>query len=103
MSAKTSTLTAQDVRRIAELARLDLSPEDITLFTGQLGDILGYFADLQALDTSGVMPTSHALNPPADTWRDDEPGPSLAADPLIANAPDARATPMLFRVPKVRE
>jgi aspartyl-tRNA(Asn)/glutamyl-tRNA(Gln) amidotransferase subunit C len=100
MSSKTPALTADEVRRIAALARLELTPGEVDLFTIQLGDILRYAADLQTIDTSGVPPTSHARIP-NDTWRDDTPQPSLPAGAVIANAPDASERPVLFRVPKV--
>ena len=100
MSAKTPTLLPEDVRRIAALARLELTAAEVELFTVQLGEILGYAADLQAVDTTGVTPTSHALVP-RDAWRDDVPSASLPPDAVLGNAPDACDEPALFRVPRV--
>ena len=57
--------TREDVTRIAELARLELTPDELDLFTRQLGDILTYVEQIRALDTSGVTPTSHVLNRPS--------------------------------------
>ena len=94
-----TTLTREDVTRIAELARLELTPEELELFTRQLGDILGYVEQIRDLDTSGVTPTSHVLNLPVE--RDDaivEPLPRVAA---LANAPDAATEAGLFKVPRV--
>ena len=82
-----STLTQQDVKRIAELARLELTTGELDLFTRQLADILTYVEQIRALDTTGVPPTSHVLNRPVD--RDDVPQPSLSREDLLANAPDA--------------
>ena len=94
-----TTLTREDVTRIAELARLELTPEELDLFTRQLGDILGYVEQIRDLDTSGVTPTSHVLNLPVE--RGDvivEPLPRVAA---LANAPDAATEAGLFKVPRV--
>ena len=68
----TPRLTDADVRKIAGLARLDLSPAEVELFTRQLADILAYADDIQQVDTTGVPPTSHVLAQ-GPSWRDDEP------------------------------
>lgn len=94
-----STLTQDDVKRIAELARLELTGDELDLFTRQLGSILTYVEQINVLDTTGVPPTSHVLNRPAD--REDEPVPSLTRDDLLANAPDAAREAGLFKVPRV--
>lgn len=92
-------LTQQDVKRIADLARLELTNEELDLFTRQLGDILTYVEQISALDTTGVTPTSHVLNRPVD--RDDTPGPTLSRPDLLSNAPDASLEAGLFKVPRV--
>jgi aspartyl-tRNA(Asn)/glutamyl-tRNA(Gln) amidotransferase subunit C len=94
-----STLSKQDVIRIAELARLELSPDELELFTRQLGDILTYVEQIRSLDTAGVAPTSQVLNRPVD--RDDVPGPTLTRAQLLDNAPDAAVEAGLFKVPRV--
>ena len=94
-----SALNQQDVKRIAELARLELTAEELDLFTRQLGDILAYVEQIRALDTTGVAPTSQVLNRPVD--RDDEPRPSLSREDLLRNAPDAALEAGLFKVPRV--
>jgi aspartyl-tRNA(Asn)/glutamyl-tRNA(Gln) amidotransferase subunit C len=94
-----STLNHQDVKRIAELARLALTDEEVELFTRQLGDILTYVEQIRALDTTGVPPTSSVLNRPVD--RPDEPRPSLSRADLLRNAPDAAPEAGLFKVPRV--
>lgn len=94
-----STLNHQDVKRIAELARLELTADELELFTRQLGDILTYVEQIRALDTTGVPPTSSVLNRPVD--RPDEPRPSLARAELLRNAPDAAPEAGLFKVPRV--
>ena len=94
-----SNLTRQDVQRIAELARLALSDEELDLFTRQLGDILTYVEQIRALDTSGVAPTSQVLNRPVE--RNDEPQPTLSRADLLRNAPDAASEAGMFKVPRV--
>jgi aspartyl-tRNA(Asn)/glutamyl-tRNA(Gln) amidotransferase subunit C len=92
-------LTRQDVQRIADLARLELSADELDLFTRQLGDILTYVEQIRALDTTGVAPTSQVLNRPVD--RDDVPAPTLSRAELLGNAPDAAIESGLFKVPRV--
>jgi aspartyl-tRNA(Asn)/glutamyl-tRNA(Gln) amidotransferase subunit C len=94
-----STLTRQDVQRIAELARLELTEDELELFTRQLGDILTYVEQIRALDTTGVAPTSQVLNRPVD--RDDVPAATLSRADLLNNAPDAATESGLFKVPRV--
>jgi aspartyl-tRNA(Asn)/glutamyl-tRNA(Gln) amidotransferase subunit C len=94
-----SSLTRQDVQRIADLARLELTAEELDLFTRQLGDILTYVEQIRALDTTGVAPTSQVLNRPVD--RDDVAAPTLSRDDLLRNAPDAALEAGLFKVPRV--
>jgi aspartyl-tRNA(Asn)/glutamyl-tRNA(Gln) amidotransferase subunit C len=95
-----STLTRDDVLRIAELARLELSESEVDVFTRQLDDILGYAIQVQEVDTTGVSPTSHPLGvEPA--WRPDTPIPSLELTDSLANAPNADRAAGLFKVPKV--
>jgi aspartyl-tRNA(Asn)/glutamyl-tRNA(Gln) amidotransferase subunit C len=95
-------LTRTDVERIAALARLDLSEDELTLFAHQLADILAYAEQLQQVDTSGVPPTAHIAVPSAlGPWRDDEPRPSLDRDVLLSQAPDADRVKGLLKVPRV--
>ena len=94
-----STLSRQDVQRIADLARLELTAEELDLFTRQLGDILTYVEQIRTLDTTGVAPTSQVLNKPVD--RDDVPGATLTRTELLGNAPDAAIEAGLFKVPRV--
>ena len=95
-----SNLTRNDVLRIAELARLRLSDDEVERFTRQLADILQYAEDVQQADTSGVPPTAQAV-PLATVFREDEPGPSLDRTDVLDRAPGAAPDAGLFRVPKV--
>lgn len=95
-----ATLTRDDVVRIAELAHLELTEDEITTFTRQLGDILHYAEQVQAVDTSGVAPTSHVLAG-APVERDDVPTACVDRDEALAAAPDGALEAGLFRVPRV--
>lgn len=91
-------LTLEEVEHIANLARLQLSEEEKNRYREQLSDILDYVAQLQALDTSGIPPTSSVL-PERSVLRPDEPRPGLPLDELLRNAPAAEKGQ--FRVPPV--
>ena len=93
-------LTSADVLRIAELARLELSQEEVERFSRQITDILGYAEQVQEVDTSGVSPTSHPLEIDG-AWREDAVQPPLDRGAALANAPDADRDAGLFKVPKV--
>jgi aspartyl-tRNA(Asn)/glutamyl-tRNA(Gln) amidotransferase subunit C len=87
-----------DVAHIADLARLELSAEEIEHFTEHLGKVLDHAADIDALDLADVPPTSHPL-PLANVMRDDEAGPTLDPADVLAAAPDADDG--RFRVPPI--
>lgn len=95
-------INRDDVRHIAELARLDMADEELDTFTGQLNDILEYAAKLNELKQKleGVEPTSHAV-PVKNVFRDDEPRPSIPAGDALSNAPDPRRN--FFGVPRIIE
>jgi aspartyl-tRNA(Asn)/glutamyl-tRNA(Gln) amidotransferase subunit C len=95
-------LSLQDVRRIASLARLDLSPEEEQLFAGQLSAILDYVKQLEELDVSGVEPMTHALAAgEAPALRADEVRPSLEPERALGGAPARQGT--AFLVPRIIE
>ena len=93
-------ITREEVENVAVLARLELTGEEKDIFTGQMDAILAYVDKLNELDTSGVIPTAHAV-PMENAFRDDEARPSIGVDNALANAPE-RADGF-FRVPKVIE
>ena len=80
-------LSADEVRHVAELVKLELTEEEIELFAGQLSAVLDYAAQIQEVDTSQVSPTATVL-PLRSVMRDDEVEPSLPVDRALANAPD---------------
>lgn len=82
-----SQLSPEDVRHVAELAKLRLSEAEIEQFAGQLSDILEYAERLQEVDTSSVPPTPYVL-PLHNVMREDEPEVGLSNDEALDNAPD---------------
>lgn len=93
-------LSQAQVEHIAELARLHLTAEEVTLFREQLSAILDYAATLQAIDTSAIPPTATVL-PLRNVMREDDAAPSLPPEDVLANAPDADAG--CFRVRAILE
>ncbi len=91
-------LSAEDVRAIADLARLELDAEDVERYQKQLSDILGYFQKLEELDTSHIDPTSSVL-PLTNVMREDKATTALSIDEVVANAPSSDGAQ--FRVPSV--
>ncbi len=89
-----------DVKYVAHLARLHLTPDEEKKLGAQLGGILGYIEKLRELDVTSVEPTAHAV-PMVNVSRPDEIRPSLAQDDALRNAP-AKANG-LFMVPKIVE
>ena len=89
-----------DIHYVADLARIELSPEEEQRLGAQLGNILGYVEQLRAVDVTGVEPLSHAF-PLANVTRPDEPGTCLAHEAALHNAPAAANG--LFLVPKIVE
>jgi aspartyl-tRNA(Asn)/glutamyl-tRNA(Gln) amidotransferase subunit C len=93
-----SGISAHEVRRIARLANIDLSEEQVGPLTRQMGEILNFFRQLQELDTEGVVPTSHVLDL-VNAFRDDLPRPSLPPASSTGNAPEEDSGH--FKVPPV--
>ncbi|NDJ79285.1 MAG: Asp-tRNA(Asn)/Glu-tRNA(Gln) amidotransferase subunit GatC [Chloroflexi bacterium] len=81
------TIDRQTVEHIAELAKLDLTDDEINLYAGQLSDILAYAERLQALDTDAIPPTASVL-PLRNVLRQDAVLPSLPRDAALANTAD---------------
>jgi aspartyl-tRNA(Asn)/glutamyl-tRNA(Gln) amidotransferase subunit C len=94
-----SALTRDEVRRIADLAHLALSDDDLTRFTPQLSAMLEMAASLTQLDTTGIEPTTQALALPIE--RDDHEHAALSRPSALAAAPDAALEAGLFKVPRV--
>jgi len=88
------------VEKVAKLARLQLSGEELDRYGAQLGAILDYIAKLEKLDVAGLEPLAHAVDT-ANVFRADEPRPSLTRDDALQNAPEK--TGDFFIVPKIIE
>jgi aspartyl-tRNA(Asn)/glutamyl-tRNA(Gln) amidotransferase subunit C len=93
-------ITREQVLHVAKLAHLDLTEEEIERFREQLSAILEAVSKVSELDLADVPPTSHPLDL-VNVWREDEPGPSLPADDVFANAPDREGE--FFKVPPTSE
>lgn len=89
-----------NIKYVAHLARLKLSPEEETQLGAQLGNILGYIEKLKEVDVTGVEPTAHAF-PMVNVFRADETRPGLSNEDALRNAP--KQANGLFVVPKVVE
>lgn len=81
-------LSHDEVRKIAELAKLDLTDDEVALYAGQLSSVLQYFQRLQAIDTSHIAPTASVL-PLKNVFRPDVAAAPLSPEDVVANAADA--------------
>jgi aspartyl-tRNA(Asn)/glutamyl-tRNA(Gln) amidotransferase subunit C len=95
------SVTKDDVYYVANLARLQLSPEEAESLKEDMNKILGYMETLNELDTSGVEPLEHVTEITATTFRKDEAKEPLSHEDALKNAPDADSD--YFRVPRVIE
>lgn len=93
-------LSPEQVRKVATLARLKLSDTQLEQYRHQLGAVLDSMHRLKALDLSGVEPMTSPLDL-TNRLADDEPGPTLTNEQLMALAPRHAAHPPFIAVPKV--
>jgi aspartyl-tRNA(Asn)/glutamyl-tRNA(Gln) amidotransferase subunit C len=91
-------ISREDVAHVARLARLQLSDDELDVFTGQLAKVLQHAQDVEALDVDDVPPTAHPF-PLVNVLREDEPRATLDRDEVLASAPVAEQG--MFRVPPV--
>lgn len=94
------SISLDEVRHVARLARLDLDETEILSLQGELNALLGHFADIQSIDTTGIEPRSHAVVL-QNVWALDEPRIGLPRELALKNAPVSRAG--LFVVPQIIE
>ena len=94
------SLTLEQTRWVAHLARLELSDAELADMTRQLSAILEYVEQLDTVNTDAVEPLAHPLDL-QNVFRADEPAASLSADAALSNAPDRRDR--FFAVPPVLE
>ncbi len=93
-------ISAENVGHVAILARLQLSEEEKTLFSRQMGEILEYVEKLKQLDTESVLPMSHAV-PLQNAFREDAISAPIGVEKALSNAPDRCGN--FYRVPRVIE
>lgn len=89
-----------DLKKVAKLARLELSEAELALFESQVPNILSFIEKLKEVNVDGVEPTSHPL-PLSNVFREDVPKPSLDIEKFLVHAPGAHRR--FFEVPKVVE
>src|SRR5207244_5406663 len=103
VGGRAMSLTADEVRWVAHLARLQLTDAELTTMTRQLSAIVEYVDQLKQVNTDGVEPLAHALEV-RNVFRADEPRPSLPVADALANAPARRSADrgeQFFGVPAV--
>lgn len=93
------SLSEKEVRYVARLARLEMTDEEIRLYSRQLSSILGYIEQLNGLDTKDVEPLSHVLDL-KNVFREDAVKSSLPQKEILSNGPETLAGH--FRVPKIQ-
>jgi aspartyl-tRNA(Asn)/glutamyl-tRNA(Gln) amidotransferase subunit C len=93
-----SKIDLEQVKKVAHLARLQITPEEEKQFTTQLSSILEYFEQLSELDTENVPPTTRAIDV-SNITRPDELKPFPLKEDLLKQAPEQEGD--FFRVPKI--
>ncbi len=91
-------ISEEEVRHVANLARLGLTEDEVKRMSGQLGAILESIEQIGELDLEGVPPTANALNL-TNVLRPDEPRKSFPQDVALSTAPDT--VDGLFAVPRI--
>jgi aspartyl-tRNA(Asn)/glutamyl-tRNA(Gln) amidotransferase subunit C len=94
------SLSADQARWVAHLARLDLPDEELAVISRDLAAIVEYVNQLQQVNTEGVEPLAHAVEL-TNIFRADDPRPSLPVDEALANAPQCKDN--YYAVPAVLE
>jgi len=91
-------LNKNDIEDIAHLSRLELTDSESEKITEQINKLLNNFANLQKIDTKGVVPTSHAV-PMQNIFREDVVKPSLTPEEVVSNG--AEVMDNCFVVPRI--
>jgi len=95
-------ITEADVAKVAQLAHLEITSEELRIFAPQMVDIVNYVEQLNEVATGNIAPALGGLTPAGevtDSARDDVAAPSLGQETALAEAPDGASGH--FRVPKV--
>ncbi len=90
------SLTADEVAKVANLARLELSAQELRQYQKQLSAILDAIEKIAELDISNVPPTAHAVAQ-HNVWREDEITPGLPVDEVLYNAPQQAQNQFLIQ------
>ena len=98
LALMSNRISTEDVAHVARLARLELQPAELEVFTDQLAAILDHAADVEALDLDDVEPMAHTVKM-HNVVRDDVVTASVDRDEVLAQAPAAEDGQ--FRVPKI--
>ena len=96
--SKNPPVNRDEILKIASLAKLHLSDEEVSLYTDQINEILEYMNQLDELDTEDIEPLSHVLDQ-INMTRKDEQIPSLTREEALKNAP--KSDDDYFIVPNV--
>ena len=92
------SISREEVRKVAQLARLILDDVQLEHMTQQMGNVLGYMDLLNEADTEGVQPMAHPMDV-SDAFREDVARPSLPREEALSNAPNQDGE--CYRVPAV--
>jgi len=95
-------ITEADVEKIAQLAHMEITPEELKIFAPQMANIVAYVEQLDEIAANDIEPALGGLTPEGektDSAREDTPTPSLGQKLALEEAPDAASGH--FRVPKV--
>ncbi|TAF07626.1 MAG: Asp-tRNA(Asn)/Glu-tRNA(Gln) amidotransferase subunit GatC [Nostocales cyanobacterium] len=88
----------EQVHKVANLARLELTPDEEEIFTTQLGSILEYIEQLSELDVTDILPTTRAIDV-SNVTREDNLQPYLDREAILSSAPEQEGD--FFKVPKI--
>lgn len=92
------SITLDEVKHVAQLARLELDDGELFAFQGELNALLGHFQDIQEVEVGGHEPKPHAVEL-LNVWAEDVPGECLPRDAVLSNAPMSKAG--VFIVPTI--
>lgn len=97
---KMAEINKEQVKHVANLARLEISEQEAEMFTEQLSSIIKFAEQLNEIDTDGIEPTTHVLDL-KNVMRKDEPRQWITREDALKNAPDQQDGQ--FRVPSILE
>ena len=94
------SISLDEVRHVAKLARLEMDETELLALQGELNALLGHFQDINQIDVAGLVAKPHAI-PLQNVWMPDIARAGLLRDAAMQNAPAAKAG--LFLVPTIIE